>query len=144
MSVIRLSLPLIPNTFGHIVVCVLSNIVWRILYVIVATSHQRCALYSICNSAPDTEAEYCDERVCVSVCACVCLSTVISTELHVQYSPKFVHGRGSVFLWRRSDTLCTSGSMHDVIFAHKPRLLNVAAQLKRCAHAALGLAIKCA
>jgi len=78
MSVIRLSLPLIPNTFGHIVVCVLSNIVWRILYVIAATSHQRCALYSICNSAPDTEAEYCDERVCVSVCACVCLSTVVA------------------------------------------------------------------
>jgi len=32
--------------------------------------------------------------------------------------------------------------MGDVIFAHKPRLLDVAAQLKRSAHAALGLAIK--
>jgi len=31
--------------------------------------------------------------------------------------------------------------MDDVIFAHKPRLLVVAAQLKRCARAALGLAI---
>ena len=29
-------------------------------------------------------------------------------------------------------------------FAHKPRLLDVAAQLKRSAHVALGLAIKCA
>jgi len=29
----------------------------------------------------------------------------------------------------------------DVIFAHKPRLLDVAAQLKRSAHAALGLAV---
>jgi len=29
----------------------------------------------------------------------------------------------------------------DLIFAHKPKLLNVAAQLKRSAHAALGLAI---
>jgi len=37
--------------------------------------------------------------------------------------------------------LCTSGFMDDVIFAHKPRLLDVAAQLKRSAHAALGLAI---
>jgi len=32
--------------------------------------------------------------------------------------------------------------MGDVIFAHKPRLLDVAAQLKRSAHAAFGLAIK--
>jgi len=37
--------------------------------------------------------------------------------------------------------LCTSGFMDDVIFAHKPRLLDVTAQLKRSAHAALGLAI---
>jgi len=43
--------------------------------------------------------------------------------------------------WRRSDMLCTSGLVDDVIFAHKPRLLDVAAQLKRSAHAALGLAI---
>jgi len=34
--------------------------------------------------------------------------------------------------------------MDDVIFAPKPRLLYVAAQLKRSAHAAFGLAIKCA
>ena len=32
----------------------------------------------------------------------------------------------------------------DVIFSHKPTLLDVAAQLKRSAHAALGLAINCA
>jgi len=32
----------------------------------------------------------------------------------------------------------------NVIFAHKPGLLDVAAQLRRSAHAALGLAIKCA
>ena len=53
-----------------------------------------------------------------------------------------IYGRGSDLLWRR--TLCTSGFMDDVIFVHKPRLLNVAAQLKRSAHAALGLAINCA
>jgi len=51
------------------------------------------------------------------------------------------YGRDSVLLWRRSDTLCTSGFTDDVIFAHKPRLVDVAAQLKRSAHAALGLAI---
>jgi len=31
-----------------------------------------------------------------------------------------------------------------VMFAHKPRLLDVATQLKCSAHAALGLAINCA
>ena len=63
------------------------------------------------------------------------------------FTKTFVHatyGRGSVLLWRRNDMLCTSGFMDDVIFAHKPTLLDVAAQLKRSAHAALGLAIKCA
>jgi len=82
--------------------------------------------------------------VCVSVCVCVCLFVIISSELHVRSSTNFVlvaYGRGSVLLWRRSDTLCTYGCMYDVIFAHKPRFLDVAVQLKRSARAALGLAI---
>ena len=33
--------------------------------------------------------------------------------------------------------------MDDAIFAYKPRLLNVAAQLNHSAHTALGLAMKC-
>jgi len=74
----------------------------------------------------------------VSVCLCVCLSVCDTSDLH-----QFL-GRGPVLLWRRSDTLCTSGFTNDVIFAHKPRLLDVAAKLKRSAHAALGLAINCA
>ena len=78
-----------------------------------------------------------DERVCV--CVFVCLSAIISDQtklfVHVTY------GRGSVLLWQHSDTLCTSGFMDDAIFAHKPRLLGVAAQLKHSAHAALGVAI---
>ena len=41
-------------------------------------------------------------------------------------------------------TLRTSGFMADVILSHKPRLLDVAAHLKRSAHAALGSAINCA
>ena len=84
----------------------------------------------------------------VSVCLCVCMSAIISSELHVRYSSKFLCvlpiAVGSVVLWRRSDALCTSGFMDDVMFSHKPRLLDVAAQLKRSAHAALSLAIKCA
>jgi len=82
------------------------------------------------------------------VSVCVCLSAITSSELHVRSSSNFfvrvTYGRDSVLPWRRSDTLCTSGFMDDVNFAHKPRLLDVAAQLKRCAHAALGLAISCA
>ena len=54
------------------------------------------------------------------------------------------YGLGSVRVWRRSDTLCTSGFIDDVIFVHEPRLLDVAAQLKRSADASLGLAINCA
>jgi len=39
------------------------------------------------------------------------------------------YGRGSVLLWQRCDTLCTSVFMDDVMFAHKLRQLNMAAQL---------------
>ena len=81
--------------------------------------------------------------VSVCVCVCVCLSAILSSELHVRSLPIFVHvtyGRGSILLARRTDKLCTSGFTDDVIFAHKPRLLDVAAKLKRSAHAALGLA----
>jgi len=81
--------------------------------------------------------EYC--LVCPqSACVCVCprsylrnyTSDLCQILVHVTY------GRGSVIFWRRSDKLCTSGFMDDVIFAHKPRLFDVAAQLKRSAHAA--------
>jgi len=83
----------------------------------------------------------------VSVCLsmCVCLSTIMSSELYVRSSPIFsvhvTYACGSVLLWRRSNMLCTSGFMDDVMFAHKPRLLDVAAQLKRSAQTALDLAI---
>ena len=88
-------------------------------------------------SAPDRGAEYYNERVCVCVCACVracvCLSVRLSVHNHI-----FGTTRRSIYLWRRIDTLCTSGFMDDVIFAHKPRLLDVATRLKCCARAALG------
>jgi len=95
-------------------------------------------------SAPDRGVEYCEERVCLYVR--VCQSTIISSDLHVQSLPVSMHvtyGRGSVLLWRRNDTLCTSGFMDNIIFAQKPRLLDVAAQLKCSAHVALGLAVSC-
>jgi len=95
-------------------------------------------------STPDRGVEYCEERVCL--CVRVCQSTIISSDLHVQSLPVSVHvtyGRGSVLLWRRNDMLCTSGFMDNIIFAQKPRLLDVAAQLKCSAHVALGLAVSC-
>jgi len=85
----------------------------------------------------------------VSVCVCVfvCPRSYLRNYMS-DLNQFFVHvtyGRGSVLLWRRSDMLSTSGFMDDIIFAHKPRSPDVAAlQLKRSAHAALGLAINCA
>ena len=85
----------------------------------------------------------------VSVCVSVCLFVrdhIFGTTRRI-FTTFFTHvtyGRGSVLPWRRSDMLCTSGFMDDVVFAHKPRLLDVASHLKRSVHAALGLAISCA
>jgi len=70
----------------------------------------------------------------VSVCVCVYLPAIISSELPVRSPPIFVHvtyGRGSVLLWQRSDMLRISGFMDDVIFAHKPRLLEITARLRQ-------------
>ena len=85
--------------------------------------------------------------------ASVCLSVCLSVHDHLFgttrliFTKVFVHvtyGCGSDLFWRRIGMLCTSGFMDDVIFAHKPRLLDVATQLKCSAHASLGLAIICA
>jgi len=85
--------------------------------------------------------------VCLSLCVCLSLRDHISRTTRPIFT-KFVahvtYGRCSVLLWWRSDMLCTSGFMDDVIFACKPKLLDVAAQLKRSAHESLGLAINCA
>ena len=91
--------------------------------------------------------------VSLSVCLCVCVCVSPRSYLRNYtctrpiFTNVFVHvtcGRCSFLLWLRSDVLCTSGFMDDVIYAHKSRLLDVAAQLKFSAHAALGLAINCA
>ena len=81
----------------------------------------------------------------------VCLSVFFSLRSYLRNYTSDVHqflcvllGRGSVFIWRRNDMLCTSGFMDDVMFAQKPMLLDVAAHVKHSAHAALGLAINCA
>jgi len=83
-------------------------------------------------SARDRGAEYCNERVCVSLFLCVCPSAIISSAyaLHEVFA-LVTYGRGSVLLWRRSDTLRISGYIDDVIFAHTLRLLDVAARLRQ-------------
>ena len=79
--------------------------------------------------------------VCQSVC--VCLRSYLrnyTSNLHQCFVLK-THGRGSVFLWGRSDKLGISGYTDDVLLAHKVRLLDVAARLgQRGSHAALRLA----
>ena len=68
----------------------------------------------------------------VSVCLCVCLFVrdhIFGTThpIFAKFSVHVTCGRGSVLLWQRSDTLRTSGFMDDVMFAHTPGLLDVAA-----------------
>jgi len=58
--------------------------------------------------------------VCLCACACVGLSANTSMEMHV-LSLSVIYGRGSILLWRRCDTLCTSGFMDDVTSAHNGR-----------------------
>ena len=80
--------------------------------------------------------------VCIWSSRCVCLS--VRYHIFANFFVRITYDRGSILLWRCSDTVCTFGFMDDVIFAHKPRSLDVAAHLQRSAHAALGLAINCA
>jgi len=62
----------------------------------------------------------------VSVCLSVCLSARMYQKPHGRTLPIFVHadyGCDSVILWRRCDTLCTSGFVDDVMYSHNgPRI----------------------
>ena len=66
--------------------------------------------------------------VCVRVCVCFYVRDHIfgtTPPIFTKFFLPVTYRRGSVLLWWRSDTLCASGFMDDVIFAHKPRLLYV-------------------
>jgi len=69
-----------------------------------------------CYSAPDRGAEYCDERVCLRVSVCVRLPVhnhIFGTTRQIfAIFVRVIHCRGSVLLWRRTDTLHISGFMH--------------------------------
>ena len=58
-------------------------------------------------------AEYCDKYVCLFVCPRAYLQKY--TSYLYQFFVHVTYWRGSVFLWRRRDMLCTSGFMDDVI-----------------------------
>jgi len=83
----------------------------------------KCGLKLVITPPPIGSVQYCDEHVCLSVCVFGCLS--IHDHISGTIRPIF-----TVLLWRRSDMLHTSGFMDDVIFAHKLRLLDVAAKLR--------------
>ena len=69
-----------------------------------------------------------------------CLSVCLSVRDHISGTTRLISsivvhvtcGRGSVLLWRRSDTLRISGFVDDVIFAHR---LLLTARLRRQAEA---------
>jgi len=116
-----------------------------VVYFMQKNCHIPCMV--VCYSALDRGAEYCDEHVCLSVCVCMfaCPRSYLQNykfHLHQIFCACYLWPWFG-FLWWHSDTLCTSGFMDDVIFAHKPRLLDVTAQLKCSAHAALGLVMNC-
>jgi len=82
----------------------------------------------------------------VSVCLCVCVCMSLSVRDHISGTTRPIFTKffvrvttpwlGPPLAAYCSDTLCTSGFTDDVIFTEKPRLLDVAAQLNRSAHAA--------
>ena len=71
------------------------------------------------NRVSTTGAEYCGDRVCLSVCLSVRERISRSTRpIFTKFSQHVTYVCGSVLLWRRCDMLCTSGSVDDVMFVH--------------------------
>ena len=92
-----------------------------------------CRLFSYC----DSTQEYCDKHVGLFVC----LSTrTVQKPDFTDFTKCSIHvafGRGSVLLWRRCDTACTSGFLDDAMLARddqeqatrKRRILKVIRQV---------------
>jgi len=78
---------------------------------------------------------------------CLCVFVCSSLHDHIFRTTSGLHKFFCVlpvamaWSWQRSDTLRTFSIMDDVIFAHKPRLLDIATKLRCSSHAALGLAV---
>ena len=97
-------------------------------------------------SAPDRRAEYCDERVCLSVGVYVCPRLYLrnyTSDLHQIFSACYLWPwlGPPLAAWWYAVYFRFYGWRH--IYS-KPKLLDVAAQLNRSPHAAFGLAAKCA
>ena len=66
--------------------------------------------------------QICELSIVMSVSVCLCVCVFVRDYIFGTTRPIFKHfvhvtyGRGSVLLWRCSDTLCTSGFVDDVIF----------------------------
>ena len=73
-------------------------------------------------------AEYWDERVCLCVRKHFSETTFRSSQNFLCVT--YVYG--SVLIWRRCDTLCTSGFMDDVIFVHNGQYRAMEACRYRC------------
>ena len=64
--------------------------------------------------------KYCNEYVCLlSVCLFVnSCNSKTTWPTSTKFSVYVTYGRGSILLWQRYDTLCTSGFVDDVIFSY--------------------------
>ena len=67
---------------------------------------------------PGRGAVYCDQPVCVCVCQHI---SGTAQPIFIQFCMQIPCDYGSVILWRRSATLCTSGFMDDVTFGRNWR-----------------------
>ena len=82
----------------------------------------RCKSEHYYYSAPVGERSI---AISLSVCLCVCLCVCLPVREHIsgtagpiftKFCVRIPCYRGSVFLWRRCDKLCTTGYMDDVTF----------------------------
>jgi len=56
-------------------------------------------------------------RIVMSMSLCLSVSVPLKPcPNFTKFSEHVTHGRGSVLLWRRSNTLCTSGFMDELLF----------------------------
>ena len=76
-----------------------------------------CSQFLLC---PGRGAEYCDQPVCVCLSVCEHISGTASPIL-TKFCVQIPCGCGSVLLWRRCATSCTSGFMDDVTFTRNGR-----------------------
>ena len=81
--------------------------------------HERSVLVVITPSPIVVQSIVINPSVCVCVCVCLSVGEHISGTagpIVIKFCVQIPCGHGSIFLWRRCATLCTSGFMDDVTF----------------------------